>query len=155
MKILKNIKDCYIHIPYTYKHIKAFDKLQKQTFDKRKYLFHDWDKIFMYIFLPFLGTEKIKEIHRFISRHHIKMGQYSIRACEEALIDWESGYLTKPDKPYNAAWIIKNKGKRDCFQNKYLELTLNRLHELNPNIKMECIKYSLMEPILQPEIKEG
>ena len=63
--------------------------------------------------------------------------------------------MGRADKPYNAAWIIKNKGKRDCFQNKYLELTLNRLHELNPNIKMECIKYSLMEPILQPEIKEG
>ena len=141
MDILKNIKDCYTHIPYTYRHIKAFDKLQNQTFGKKKYLFHDWDKIFMYIFLPFLGTKKIKEIHRFISRHHIKVGQYSIRAYEEALIDCESGHLTNPDKPYNAAWTINNKGKRDRYQNKYLELTLNRLHELNPNIKMECIKY--------------
>lgn len=155
MNVLKNIKDCFKHIPYTYKHIRAFDNLQKQTFGKKKYFFHDWDKLIMYVLFPFLGVKKIKEIHRFISRHHLKPDQYNVRAFEEALIDWESAHLTKADKPYNAAWTIKNKGKRDRFQNKYLELTLNRLHELNPNIKMECIKYSLMGPILQPEIKEG
>ena len=141
MNILKNIKDCYKHIPYTYKHIKAFDKLQIQTFNRKEYLFHDWDKLVMYAILPFLGTSKIKDIHRAISRHHIKVRQYDIRAFEEALIDWESGHLTKPDKPYNAAWTIENKGHRDIYQNQYLRLTLNRLHELNPNIEMNCIKY--------------
>ena len=152
--MLKNIIACYKHIPYTYKHIKAFNTLQRETFNEHRFMFHDWDKLFMYFFLPFLGTKRIKKIHRLISKHHIKVGDYNIRAYEEALIDWESGHITKPDKPYNAAWTIENKGSRDIFQNEYLKLTLSRLHELNPKIKKECIKYSQMVGTRLLEIKE-
>ena len=60
-KILNNIKNSYKHIFYTLKHYFAFMKLQKTLLGYYKYKFHDLDKVLMYIFLPFLGTDKIKK----------------------------------------------------------------------------------------------
>ena len=69
--MIKNIIESYKHIPYTFKHYIAFMKLQKKLLGYYKYKFHDLDKIFMYVFMPFLGTKKIKNIHR-KKMHHIE-----------------------------------------------------------------------------------
>jgi len=90
---LKNIK-------YTWKHKKAFLKVEKQLLNKntiRGYL-HDSDKLLMYLFLSKKTTHKI---HRRYSKHH------TIKANTEndyiqMVIDWECARLTKLDKPLNA-----------------------------------------------------
>lgn len=112
MKIINNIIDCYKHIPYTWKHYLAFLKVEKQLLGYYKYKFHDWDKLFMYIFLPFLGVRRIGQIHQRYRDHHPiytegkeKIKQYKTSGIvnwEEAIIDLECARLTKPDKPLNA-----------------------------------------------------
>jgi len=100
--MINNILKCWNHIPYTIKHYIAFLKLQKKLLGYSKYKFHDLDKIFMYILIPFIGTKRIKKIHKAINRHHII--DTKRRSCnyEEAIIDWECSRSTKPDKPYTA-----------------------------------------------------
>ena len=100
-KILNNIKNSYKHIFYTLKHYFAFMKLQKTLLGYYKYKFHDLDKVLMYIFLPFLGTDKIKKIHQKYNAHHIKYTKY-LPNYEEAIIDWECARFTKKDKPLTA-----------------------------------------------------
>lgn len=110
IKFLKNIKDCYKHVPYTWNHYLAFMKVQKYVFGYYKYKFHDWDKLMMYIFLPFINIKKISKIHQKINKHHpiyFKNKEKILKKSdkvnwEEAIIDWECARYTKPDKPLNA-----------------------------------------------------
>ena len=108
--MFRNIKESYAHIPYTFKHYLAFMKLEKELIGSYKYKFHDVDKLFMYFFLPFLGTDKIKVIHKKINRHHITNDK-SFDKCnyDEAIIDWECARFTKPDKPENAREVTEKK----------------------------------------------
>ena len=101
--MIKNIIDSWKHIPYTFYHYLAFLDLEKELLGYYKYKFHDWDKLFMYIFFPFLGTKLIKKIHRKINRHHI-VDYKNQDKCnyEEAILDWECARITKPDKPETA-----------------------------------------------------
>lgn len=111
-EVIKNVKESYGHIPYTMKHYIAFMKTQKRVLGKYKYLFHDWDKLGMYIFLPFLGCQRIGQIHQRVQSHHptYTIGKRKekrfkppfIVSWEEAIIDWECARLTKPDKPLDA-----------------------------------------------------
>lgn len=110
-KIIQNCKDSYNHIPYTWKHYLAFLRVEKQLLGKYKYMFHDWDKLFMYIFLPWLGVKRISRVHQRINKHHpiVTKGGRKIFIkspkrvnWEEAIIDWECARITKPDKPLNA-----------------------------------------------------
>ena len=110
-KIIQNCKDSYNHIPYTWKHYLAFLRVEKQLLGKYKYMFHDWDKLFMYIFLPWLGVKRISRIHQRTNKHHpiVTKGGRKIFIkspkrvnWEEAIIDWECARITKPDKPLNA-----------------------------------------------------
>lgn len=112
MNIFKNIKDCYNHIPYTWKHYLAFMKVQKQILGNYKYKFHDWDKLFLFIFFPFLGERIINQLHQKYNNHHptFTVGKNRYKQIkshkqiewEEAIIDWECARYTKPDKPLNA-----------------------------------------------------
>lgn len=112
MKIIKNIKKSYNHIPYTWKHYLAFMKVQKELLGKYKYIFHDWDKLFMFIFLPFLGDRIINQWHQKYNRHHptFTTGENWDRNLKDpfkvdwnqAIIDWECARITKPDKPLDA-----------------------------------------------------
>ena len=61
MNIITNIKKSYKHIPYSFKHYIMVMKLEKKYIGYYKYPFHDLDKIFMYIFFPFLGTKVIQK----------------------------------------------------------------------------------------------
>ena len=109
--ILNNIKGCYQHIPYTFKHYLAFRKVEKKILGYHRYWHHDWDKILLYVFCPWLGTRKIQRIHQKYNSHHPGWhDKYEFRHLKkaydldfvEAIIDWECARLTKKDKPLNA-----------------------------------------------------
>lgn len=51
-KLFINIKGCYAHIPYTFKHYIAFLKTEKRLTGSAVTFSHDLDKLFMFIFLP-------------------------------------------------------------------------------------------------------
>lgn len=58
------------HIPYTFKHYLAFRKVEKQLLGENVYWHHDWDKLFMFIFFPWLGQRAINQFHQKHQRHH-------------------------------------------------------------------------------------
>ena len=101
MNIITNIKESYKHIPYSFKHYLMVMKLEKKYIGYYKYPFHDLDKIFMYIFLSFLGTKMIQKIHTRFAKHHLRKYKKHMR-FDEAILDWESARFTKPDKPMDA-----------------------------------------------------
>lgn len=111
--MLRNIIASYKHIPYTYKHYKVMLKIQKIILGCIIYPFHDLDKILMYIFLPFLGTKRIKKIHKKFCKHHITEDKTSDQ-CDyvEAILDWESARFTKADKYENSLEVIERKYKK-------------------------------------------
>lgn len=112
MRILKNILESYKHIPYTFKHYIAFMRVQKKLLGHYKYKFHDWDKLLMFAFLPFLGERIINQRHQKLNSHHptYTIGENWERKLKsplhidwtEAIIDWECARFTKPDKPLDA-----------------------------------------------------
>ena len=101
MNIITNIKKSYKHIPYSWKHYLIVMKLEKKYIGYYKYPFHDLDKIFMYIFFPFLGTKVIQKIHTRFAKHHLRKYKKHMN-FDEAILDWESARFTKPDKPMDA-----------------------------------------------------
>lgn len=122
MNILNNIITSYQHIPYTWKHYLKVIELEKKYIGYIKYPFHDLDKLLMYIFLPFLGTKKIQQIHRKYNKHHIE--EYKdIDNCnfEEAIIDYESARFTKKDKQLNARETVEYYHKDSKFYNELIE----------------------------------
>lgn len=109
--IFYNIIGSYKHIPYTWKHYLAFLKVEKKLLGVYKYKFHDWDKLFMYFFLPWLGVERINKIHQKYNSHHpLWFDRYGVEQPKkaydidftQAIIDWECARYTKKDKPLNA-----------------------------------------------------
>lgn len=95
--IISNIIDSWKHIPYTLRHYIAFLKTEKKYIGYYKYKFHDLDKVLMYIIIPWLGTKRIKKIHRAINKHQNHKAAYECN-YEEAVIDWECCRLTKPNE---------------------------------------------------------
>lgn len=88
--IIQNIIDSWKHIPYTLRHYAAFLRTEKKYIGYYKYKFHDLDKVLMYILIPWLGTKRIKKIHRAINKHHIQNHKAAWECnYEEAVIDWE------------------------------------------------------------------
>lgn len=103
MNFFKNFIESYEHIPYTLKHIWVMYKLQLKYIGYIKFPFHDFDKLFMYIFLGFIETKKISKIHRKYAKHHLSLNKkFTFDNILEAVLDWESARFTKPDKPLNA-----------------------------------------------------
>lgn len=125
--LINNIIKSYKHIPYTFKHYIAFLKMEKKLLGYYKYKFHDLDKLILYIFVPFLGTKKIKKIHSNRNKHHInEKKDFDECNYEEAIIDWECSRFTKPDKPLNARQVtLKHHSKSKHFRK--LLNTLNKL----------------------------
>lgn len=113
--MIANIIDSYKHIPYTLRHYLAFLRTEKKYIGCYKYKFHDLDKVLMYIFIPWLGTSRIKRIHRYINKHHIQNSKEPSECnYEEAVIDWECCRLTKPKEPMSAReYLDYSKGKMD------------------------------------------
>ena len=109
-KIFKNIKESWRHIPYTLKHRKKLIELSLVYLGKRKYWFHDLDKVVMYILIPYVGTKVIHKIHATLSSHHVRYYRGISRVDKtQAILDWESARFTKPDKPQNASETLISK----------------------------------------------
>lgn len=106
MKILKtyinNVKECYKHIPYTWKHKIAFIQVEKRLTGKIRFksYFHDMDKVILFVLSPLCGYHEwtINKFHRNHSTHHDVIGTDYL----SMMIDWECARFTKPDKPLNA-----------------------------------------------------
>ena len=120
-KIINNCVGCWKHIPYTVKHYFAFHKV-KRRLGQRGYWFHDLDKLFLFIFFPYLGEEKIGLWHRFNNKHHAECTKG--HDWIEAVINWECARITKPDKPLNA----RQTWEKYYFEYSEVEEYLNQLN---------------------------
>jgi hypothetical protein len=99
-------------IKYTLDHRKAFRKIEKQLlgYNTIRSLFHDLDKVFLYMFFDY---KKVRQWHRNHMPHHtVKAKTHS--DFVQMVIDWECARYTKPDKPLNA---------RETLAKYYPELT--------------------------------
>ena len=92
---------------YHFAHVFAFNMtaLNLKAW-KFKYLFHDWYKPWLRLFLPY---EKVQRFHRTHSRHHLEwleINPINKRALkfdwEAMLIDWECSRFTKKVSQLNA-----------------------------------------------------
>lgn len=101
---------------YWYYHWKAFNLVAYYlNVWKFKYLFHDIEKPWLKLFLPY---EKVQKIHRKYNAHHIpKLTDKPKKVdWEAAVIDWECSRFTKIDAPMTAyetyQYFMKNRGDR-------------------------------------------
>lgn len=92
------------NIKYTIKHIYMLNKLAIQyNVWHFRFLFHDLDKIFLYLIF---NKKTVQKIHRWYSSHHVRQtidgNLINPKDPLQAVLDWESARYTKPDKPLNA-----------------------------------------------------
>lgn len=161
--IFNNIKECYQHIPYTFKHYIAFRKVEKKLLGKHKYWHHDWDKLFMYVFCPWFGTKKISRIHQKRNVHHPSWNDndnwshnkkfYDIDFVE-AIIDWECARYTKVNKPLNAYETMFN------YYPSYQHFVLPMLEEMKliereqMNVSVETLRQIVKDAIIECDKKK-
>lgn len=128
--MIDNILDCWGKIPRVLRHYFAYMKLQKKLLGRYKYWTHDLDKVFMYIFFPFLGLNMIKQIHRGWCRHHILVSK-SVDEVDyvAAAIDWECCRFTKFNEPMNAREYLEH--AKDKIGQIHYELMDNQLKQFN------------------------
>ncbi len=88
------------HIKYTWEHKKAFLRVEKRMTGQisLRGLFHDCDKLVMYLFM---NAQKAHKIHTSRARHHHKSAK-TREDYIQMLVDWECAKFTKPDKPLDA-----------------------------------------------------
>ena len=97
---LKNMfsKEDRSSFPYWFAHWCAFNMVAlvcKRW--KFKYLFHDFEKPWLRLFMPY---EKVQKFHRLHSRHHLEyLGE---KDWEAMVIDWECSRYTKQESPRTA-----------------------------------------------------
>lgn len=106
-------------------HFKKFTKEQRSSFSywyyhwkafnltayflgvwKLKYLFHDIEKPWLRLFMPY---KKVQDIHRRNNRHHLEYKYAPNYDWEAMVIDWECSGLTKFASPRNAVQEIEYK----------------------------------------------
>ena len=129
---------------------------------KFKYLFHDWEKPWLRLFLPY---KKVQEIHRKNNRHHPewlenKLANYYWETSydvqyeadnflkkfdyEAAIIDWECSRFTKESAQLNAHDEYRRLLNFDSFKEKYPWITKycynefsKRLYNAIKNLNLE------------------
>jgi hypothetical protein len=107
-----NIIGSYKHIPYTWKHYLVFRKIEKKLLGRNKYKFHDLDKLFLFIFFPWLGVGKINKIHRKI--RIMKQKKY-------ILVQWpESQYLMENPRFSECIFCIDIDGHSEVGSSAYM-----------------------------------
>lgn len=110
----KSIKQCYSYIPYTFKHWIFYIKEEKALYHKVTHILHDWDKLFMYALIPFVGKYRINAWHQKWSKHHptywkkskdgwVQYNKNPLNVDWKGVIaDWNCAPKTKLDKPLYA-----------------------------------------------------
>ena len=128
--MIDNIFESYKRISYIIKHREAFKKTEKEMTGKVKYGYgHDLDKLFMCLFVPFLGWKMINKIHTKTSRHHFEyIGGEKHWNKTEMLIDWQCAHLTKPNKCKTAMEFLEKYHKEyyTVFQKEYQKIVNNK-----------------------------
>lgn len=83
---------------YWFNHWKAYQRtaIQLKVW-KPRFLFHDWEKPWLKLFMPY---EKVRKIHRRFARHHLDTSRKTIDHLG-AVIDWECGKF-KPNETMDA-----------------------------------------------------
>lgn len=76
---------------------------------KFKYLFHDFEKPWLRLFLPY---EKVRNFHRRNNKHHLTYKNPSKIDWEAVMLDWECGRFTKADCPRNCREEIESLKER-------------------------------------------
>lgn len=112
----KFTKDSRSSFQYWYYHWKAFNLVAKELGTwKFKYLFHDFEKPWLKLFLPY---EKVQKLHRKWNRHHLPKLTDKPKQVdwEAAIIDWECSRFTKINAPMTARetynYFIEHRGDR-------------------------------------------
>ncbi|MBQ3414729.1 MAG: hypothetical protein IJH39_05135 [Clostridia bacterium] len=144
--------------PYWFAHACAFNMtaLNCRVW-KLKYLFHDIEKPWLKLFLPY---KKVQEIHRKNNRHHPewlenKLAKYYWETpydvqyevdnflkkfdYEGAILDWECCHFTKSEEPLNAHDEYKRLLSYDKFKEKYPFITKYCYNDFSINL-MNTIK---------------
>lgn len=85
---------------YFFAHWSAYQMIAlKWRVWKPKFLFHDVEKPFLRLFLPY---KHVRKFHRRYHKHHIAYRRPHKINWLELAIDWECSFLTKEDQPMNA-----------------------------------------------------
>ena len=144
--------------PYWFAHWAAFQMtaLNCRAW-KFKYLFHDIEKPFLKLFLPY---KKVQTIHRKNNKHHPEwlenklfkitnkyggIGSYDLYKYldkfdyEGAIIDWECCHFTKAEEPLDAHDEYKRLLTYVNFYEKYPEITFYCYNEFSQRL-MNAIK---------------
>lgn len=122
-------KDQRSSFSYWYYHWKAFNLLAISLGCwKFKYLFHDIEKPWLKLFLPY---EKVQEIHRKNNSHHLEYKNSPNYDWEQMVLDWECSRFTKNAAPLTAreecySKIINNHKHSDLLK-KYFLKTCDKL----------------------------
>lgn len=133
-EILKKYKGCYLFkkedkskFNYWFAHWCAFNMTALNIgIWKFKYLFHDIEKPFLRLFLPY---DKVKKIHRKYNKHHL---EYGIRKgfdkvdWEALMIDWECSQYSKLTAPrdFKETVILEINNKWKDYKDEILKYTM-------------------------------
>lgn len=77
---------------------------------KFKYLFHDIEKPWLKLFLPY---DKVQHIHRTLNNHHLQYKHPNRIDWEAMVIDWECSRFTKEAAPLTARETMMMKIRKD------------------------------------------
>ena len=124
---------------------------------KFKYLFHDIEKPFLKLFLPY---EKVQKIHRKHNKHHPEWLERQLFGLtdkykwivskaldkvdfEGMIIDWECSHFTKSECPYLAFEEYRNLIYKPTFSEKYPWITKYCYDEFSKRLYDTIIKLGL------------
>ena len=141
--------------PYWFAHWAAYQMTALNVNGwKFKYLFHDIEKPFLKLFLPY---KKVQTLHRTYHKHHPEwlenmLFAYEYQLSDEkikqflnrfdyegAVIDWECCHFTKIEEPLDAHDEYKRLLSYDNFSKKYPLITKYCYNEFSRRL-MEAIK---------------
>lgn len=130
---------------------------------KFKYLFHDWEKPWLRLFLPY---SKVQKLHRAYHKHHpewlerqlyrgipVKDEKWFIEKLlnifdyEAAIIDWECSRFTKESAQLNAHDEYKRLLSFDTFKEKYPWITKYCYNEFSKRLYNAIKKLNLENKI--------
>lgn len=148
--------------PYWFAHVCAFNMtaLNCRAW-KFRYLFHDFEKPFLKLFLPY---KKVQNIHRKNNKHHPEWLENKIARYyhdtpydptyevnnflnkfdyDGAIIDWECCHFTKAEEPLDAHEEYNRLLNYDTFKEKYPFITKYCYNEFSKRLMCSIKKLGL------------
>ena len=124
--------------PYWFAHWCAFNMTALNCHAwKFKYLFHDFEKPWLRLFMPY---KKVQKWHRRHNKHHIQWADYHDNRYdkldwEAMMIDWECSRFTKQGCPLNAAQELR-KEFHETFEKDFVKAMALKCYGTNTLIKL-------------------